>query len=85
MRFTDINIFEQYKLQNQTVIILASHQFNWEWLLTAGNFSLPMPVDFVYQPINNSFFDRFSFLCRTMFEAYPIKRDEVAREIIRAC
>lgn len=83
MSFVDVRIIEEHKINNQSVLILASHQFNWEWLLTAGNFSLPVPVDFVYQPVNNKFFDNFSLKCRTRFGAYAIKRDEVARETIK--
>lgn len=83
MVFKDVSVIEEYKKQNQSVLILASHQFNWEWLLSSGNFNLPVPVDFVYQPLNNSFFDRFSLISRTRFGAHAIKRDEVAREIIK--
>jgi Kdo2-lipid IVA lauroyltransferase/acyltransferase len=83
MKFTNLNVIEDYKKQNRSVIILASHNFNWEWLLAAGNFSLPLPVDFVYQPVNNDFFDNYSLLCRTRFGAHAIKRDQVARELIK--
>src|SRR5690349_16924547 len=55
MVFRDVQIIEMYKKQNQSMLILASHHFNWEWLLAAGNFSLPIPLDFVYQPLSNSF------------------------------
>src|SRR5262245_50704883 len=40
--FKNGHILEKYKSQNQSVLLLASHQFNWEWLLTSGNFSLPV-------------------------------------------
>jgi Kdo2-lipid IVA lauroyltransferase/acyltransferase len=83
MTFKNLHIIEEYRGRNQSVLILSAHQFNWEWLLTAGNFSLPVPVDFVYQPVNNITFDRFSLTCRTKFGAYPIRRDEVARETIK--
>jgi Kdo2-lipid IVA lauroyltransferase/acyltransferase len=83
MRFNHLNIIERYKSLNQSVIILSSHQFNWEWLLTSGSFSLPLPVDFVYQPVNNSFFDRYALFCRTRFGAHAVRRDEVGKELIR--
>jgi KDO2-lipid IV(A) lauroyltransferase len=66
-----------------SLINLASHQFNWEWLLVAGSVVLPGQMDFVYQPVNNKFFDEFSYACRSRFGAYGIKRDSVAREAIR--
>jgi len=74
---------QRYKEQKQSIIFLASHQFNWEWLLAAGTFNLSLNIDFVYQPLNNDFFDKFSLLSRTQFGAYPIKRAEVARETLR--
>lgn len=74
---------DSYKDKNQSVLVLAAHQFNWEWLVAASDFSLPMPNDFVYQPQNNKFFNHFSLVGRTRFGSYPIKRDEVARELIK--
>jgi len=83
MQFTDIGIIEKYKSQGQSVVILSSHQFNWEWLLTSGNFNLPVPVDFVYQPQRNQLFEKFSMQCRTRFGAHGISRYNVARELIK--
>lgn len=83
MFYKDVEVLEKYKRKNQSVIFLASHNFNWEWLMTAGSISLPIPIDFVYQPLSNEFVNNFSLVCRTRFGAYPIKRDEVARETIR--
>lgn len=83
MKFTDISVIEKYKSQGQSVLILASHQFNWEWLLASGNFNLPVPVDFVYQPQQNQFFENFSLQCRTRFGAHAISRYNVARELIK--
>jgi KDO2-lipid IV(A) lauroyltransferase len=73
----------QYLLRGQSLLNLASHHFNWEWLLTAGSFKLPGEMDFVYQTINSNFFNRLSLLSRTRFGAHPIKRDKVAREIVK--
>jgi KDO2-lipid IV(A) lauroyltransferase len=81
--FKNTEKLEVYKSQNQSVILLASHQFNWEWLVAAGNFSLPMSVDFVYQPIENKSVDHFLLMCRSRFGAYAIKRNDVAREMVK--
>ncbi|MEJ7643112.1 MAG: lysophospholipid acyltransferase family protein [Chryseolinea sp.] len=81
--FKNADICNQYISQGRSILNLASHHFNWEWLLTAGSFSLPGEMDFVYQPVHNKFFNRFSLLSRTRFGAYPIKRDGVARNIIK--
>lgn len=75
--FTNV---ERYKAANQSVILLAAHTFNWEWLLAAGNMQLNMNVDFVFQPQNSAFFNRLSLESRTRFGAYGIERIQVAKE-----
>jgi Kdo2-lipid IVA lauroyltransferase/acyltransferase len=82
MVFKNPELLNDFAKKNQSVIILASHQFNWEWLLAAGCFSLPMQVDFVYQAQTNNFFNDFSLACRTRFGGRPIIRENVARELI---
>ncbi|HEY5746703.1 MAG TPA: lysophospholipid acyltransferase family protein [Chryseolinea sp.] len=81
--FKNPEVSNRYILNGQSLLNLASHNFNWEWLLVAGSFTLPGQMDFVYQSVNSKFFDDFSYACRTRFGAYGIKRDEVAREIVK--
>lgn len=81
--FKNPEVSIRYIQEGQSLLNLASHQFNWEWLLAAGSFILPGQMDFVYQPVNNKFFDEFSNFCRSRFGAYGIKRDSVAREIVK--
>ena len=83
MVYKNPELIEPFKARGQSVIYVTSHQFNWEWLVAAGSFSLPLPVDFVYQPLHNTFFNRFTLYLRTRFGAHPIKRADVAREIIK--
>lgn len=83
MIYRNPELVDAYKQKGQSVIYVTSHQFNWEWLVAAGDLYLPIPVDFVYQPLSSKFFDQFSLFIRTRFGAYPIKRAEVAREIIK--
>ncbi len=79
--FTNKHLLEKYINKNQSLIGLASHQFNWEWLLVAGN--LHFALDFVYQPVQNKFFENLMLSCRTRFGGHAIKRNELARDIIR--
>jgi KDO2-lipid IV(A) lauroyltransferase len=69
--------------QNKSVILLASHQFNWEWLLASASINLPLPIDFVYQKQSSPSFDHFLLQIRCRFGAYPIERGQTAREAIR--
>lgn len=83
MIFTNADLVANYISHGQSLLHLASHHFNWEWLLTAGSFILPGEMDFVYQPVHNKFFNDFSLQSRTRFGAHAITRDSVAREMIR--
>ena len=83
MVFKNPEVLEKYKAANQSILFLASHQFNWEWILVSASINFPMEIDFVYQPINNKFFNHLTLVIRTRFGAYPIKRDEVARELVK--
>ncbi len=83
MVYKNPELIEHYKANNQSILLLSSHQFNWEWLLVSGSFTLPMEIDFVYQSVSNNFFDDVMQRARTRFGAYPIQRDRVAREIIK--
>lgn len=76
-------VVNQYLAGDQSVIILATHQFNWEWLLTSGCIAYGPNLDFVYQSVNSRFFDNLSRRMRTRFGAFGIRREEVAREVLR--
>ena len=81
--FTNPELIEEYTGKNQSVLLLASHQFNWEWLLTGGCLSLPVPVDFVYLPQRSKLANAFALAIRTRFGAHAIVRETVGREALR--
>jgi Kdo2-lipid IVA lauroyltransferase/acyltransferase len=83
MKYLNPDLLNNYTRSGQSVIILSSHQFNWEWLLVSGGLSIEAPLDFVYQSVNNSFFDSLMLYARSRFGAYPVKRNDVARELIK--
>lgn len=82
MKFTNPEAIQKMADEKQSVIYLVGHQFNWEWLLAVTALSLPLPVDFVYQPQGSKLFDKFSLDTRTRF-GYPVKRNDVAREALK--
>jgi Kdo2-lipid IVA lauroyltransferase/acyltransferase len=83
MVFKDPSFIEKFSARNQSILFLASHQFNWEWLLVSASANFPMAIDFVYQPVNSKFFNQLTLKSRSRFGAHAIKRDEVARELIK--
>ena len=83
MQFAHPELLEKFKANGQSIFFLASHQFNWEWMLVGASLSFPYDIEFVYQPVKNKFFDRFSLMTRSRFGALGIRRKDVAREIIK--
>lgn len=81
--FLNAHEMQSYKDKGVSILMLASHTFNWEWLLAAGSINLPMQVDFVYQPQASGFANHLSLATRTRFGAYPIEREKVGREAVR--
>ena len=81
--FKNADEMQQYKDQGVSVLLLASHLFNWEWLLAAGCLELPMAVDFVYQPQSNSLANDLSLAMRTRFGGRAVARETVGRDSVR--
>ncbi|MES2731140.1 MAG: lysophospholipid acyltransferase family protein [Bacteroidota bacterium] len=72
----------QYVQNGQPVLLLTSHQCNWEWVLLGGS-GLNMPIDAIYKPLHNAFFDRLMLSIRTRFGAYAIPIQRTLREVVR--
>jgi KDO2-lipid IV(A) lauroyltransferase len=77
--YEDVSEVEAFARQSQSIMLFASHNFNWEWLLAGGSLHLPVSVDFVYQPQNSELFNKFSLATRTRFGGHAIQRKEVAK------
>ncbi len=69
--------------QGQSVILLAAHQCNWEWLLLASSISFPNGVDAVYKPLHDKRVESFMFSTRARFGARPIPAREFFSEIVK--
>ena len=81
--FRELELLNQCYDQKQSVILLAAHQGNWEWLLLAGCLQLPFSVDAVYKPLKNSAMDKVMYRMRARFGGQPIAKDRVLREVLR--
>ena len=72
----------QYE-QRQSIVLLAAHQCNWEWLLLAGCLQLPYPVDAVYLPLNDPKMDALMHRTRARFGGMPIDKNRILRELLQ--
>jgi KDO2-lipid IV(A) lauroyltransferase len=78
-----VEVMENYYSQKKSIIALASHQANWEWLLLGGCLQLSSPIDAVYKPLANKAFDDLMLKVRSKFGGRPIAMKQIFREIVR--
>ena len=77
-------LVEQYSRgYTQSVLLLALHQGNWEWLLAGTAVGLGQPLDVVYKPLHNAGVDQFMQEVRSKFGCHPIAVSEVAAHLVR--
>ncbi|MDN5203451.1 lysophospholipid acyltransferase family protein [Fulvivirgaceae bacterium BMA10] len=79
----NLEIVEHYASQNQSVLVLTTHQCNWEWMLLSGCVQFPCAVDAVYLPLNNKRMDEFMYKARSRFGGTPISAKKIIKETIR--
>ncbi|MDA0194729.1 MAG: lysophospholipid acyltransferase family protein [Bacteroidetes bacterium] len=70
-----------YFNNNQSMLLTASHQFNWEWMVTFGRTTLGYPFTSVYRPLRDNFFDRLAIVIRTRFGGKLITSDELIEDL----
>ena len=75
-------VFVEAKRRGLPVMVLGSHQGNWEWLFLGGSISSPIRIDGIYKPLSNKKFDALVLEIRGRFgNGVPIESDKVVRNI----
>lgn len=80
--FEDRELIKQAIDRNQTLLLLAAHHGNWEWLLLAAGAYFPIPIDVVYQPQRIAALDSFLRDVRCRFGGKLIPRKEFIYELL---
>lgn len=83
VKFVNVPDVQPYADVNQSILVIASHQFNWEWALLTGCIVLPFPVDAVYQRLSNETFNWLMVDTRGRFGGKPVEKSKILREIVR--
>ncbi len=65
---------------HQTVLIMASHQANWEWLPPAAVLN-GMPADSIYKQLESPFFEQLMRSIRATFGANPVPTNRLLRNM----
>lgn len=81
--FTNLGDITKLLTKGTSVLMLASHQFNWEWVQLSAALQFPIGMDYIYHPLHNKGADKLMLKLRGRFGAEAVKRSEVGRQVIR--
>jgi len=81
--FKNIELLENRLSHDESVIMIAIHQCNWEWVLLAGCLKLPYPIDALYLPLKNKTVDKLMFDTRSRFGGRPISVHNALVEVMK--
>ena len=82
MHLRNPEVMNRHFAAGRTVLGLASHAGNWEWVLAAAPLWLTAPIDGVYKPLSNPFFEDFARYLRSRTGARPLPMSSVMRELV---
>jgi len=82
VKFADADLIRRAIDRRQTIVLLAAHHGNWEWLLLAAGANFPIPIDVVYQPQRIASLDEFLRDARCRFGGKLIPRKQFVYELL---
>jgi len=69
--------------QGQSVLLVAAHQCNWEWMLLALSIELGYPLDAAYKPLVDNWAEREMRKVRTRFGCRLVPAQDLLPDIIK--
>jgi KDO2-lipid IV(A) lauroyltransferase len=80
-----VNLEEPRSLlaQGQSVLLVAAHQCNWEWMLLALSLELGYPLDAAYKPLVNPWAEREMGKLRSRFGSRLVPAQELLPDILQ--
>ena len=69
-------VVTHYWKEGRSVVLLAAHYGNWEWLLLTAGAQFGFPIDAIYQPLRVASVDAFVREARSRFGGKPIPHKE---------
>jgi KDO2-lipid IV(A) lauroyltransferase len=80
--FENPDVIARAVAAKQSVVLLAPHFCNWEWLLGAGAATFRLPIDVVYQTLRLKSLDAYLRKVRGRFGGKPIPREDFIYELM---
>lgn len=80
-RVTNSELYFELLRQRRSIIVTLGHQGNWEWAgaVTAARGNVPLNV--IYRPLSNKYFDRLMIKIRSRFGATPVSANDILRKL----
>ena len=83
VRIVNLEAAQALLAQGQSVLLVAAHQCNWEWMLLALSVELGYPVDAAYKPLVDNWAEREMKKLRTRFGSRLVPAKELLADIIK--
>jgi len=82
VKFADADLIRRAIDRRQTIVLLAAHHGNWEWLLLASGVHFGIAIDVVYQPQRVAAIDSFLREARSRFGSRLVPRKEFVYDLL---
>jgi Kdo2-lipid IVA lauroyltransferase/acyltransferase len=83
VRIANLDQVQGYLAQGQSVLLVAAHQCNWEWMLLGLSLELGYPLDAAYKPLVDTWAEREMKKLRSRFGCRLIPAKELLADIIK--
>ncbi len=83
VRIVNLEAPRAFLASGQSVLLVAAHQCNWEWMLLALSLELGYPVDAAYKPLVNEWAEREMKKLRTRFGSRLVPAKELLPDILK--
>jgi KDO2-lipid IV(A) lauroyltransferase len=83
VRALDLGPVRELLGAGQSVLLVAAHQCNWEWMLLALSLELGHPLDAAYKPLVDSWAEREMKKLRTRFGSRLVPAKDLLADIIK--
>jgi KDO2-lipid IV(A) lauroyltransferase len=83
VRIVNLDRVQAYLAKGQSVLVVAAHQCNWEWMLLGLSLELEYPLDAAYKPLVDSWAEREMKKLRSRFGCRLIPAKELLADIIK--
>jgi Kdo2-lipid IVA lauroyltransferase/acyltransferase len=83
VRINNLPELRSFLGQGQSLLLVAAHQCNWEWMLLAMSVELEYPVDAAYKPLVDPWAEREMKKVRSRFGSRLIPAKELLPDMIQ--